>query len=145
MSYMHLFGLVCKPFVCAAEPATGDAITACVLEDEIIHAVLGNVNKSDVLPSSGLDNRVLNDVITGGTVIGGVGTVSFLNDIVTEKRKFVEKEKGDGDTPEVLIVVVTDVEHLSPEQFTATYEALNPAEEKVSSDLNIRNKWFDEE
>lgn len=148
MSYLYLYDFVFKPFACAVEPATGDAIAACVLEDEIIHTVLGNVNKSVinvVTPSSGLDNRVLNDVITGGAVIGGVGAVSFLNDAVTEERKFVEKEMGDGDTPELPTVVVTDVEHLSPEQFTATYEALNPAEEMVSSDLKITNRWFDEE
>ena len=146
---MYLYDFVFKPFVCAAEPVTGDAITACVLEDEIIHTVLGDVTGKSVIdvviPSSGLDNRILNDVISGGAVIGRVGAVSLSNDTVTEELKFVEKGKGDGNTPEVPTVVVTDVEHLSPEQFTATYEALNPAEEKISSDLNIRNKWFDEE
>ena len=125
---MYLYDFVFKPFACAAEPATGDAITACDLEEEIIHTVLGDVNKSDVL----------GDVI--GAVIGGVGTVSFLNDAVTVERKFVEREMEDGNTPEVPTVEVTDVE-----QFTATYEALNPAEETVSSDLNIINRWFDEE
>ena len=125
---MYLYDFVFKPFACAAEPATGDAITACVLEEEIIHTVLGDVNKSDVL----------GDVIAA--VIGGVGTVSFLNDAVTVERKFVEREMEDGNTPEVPTVEVTDVE-----QFTATYEALNPAEEMVSSDLNIINRWFDEE
>ena len=148
--YVHLYDLVFKPFVCAAEPAIGDVITACVLEDEIIHTVLDDVNNSDVLedaiaksvidvviPSSGLDNWLLNDVIT----------VSLLNDTVADGCKLVEKDMGYFDGPDVstVLVEVIDVEKLSLEQFTATYDALKPAREMSLSDLNITNRWFEEE
>ena len=97
-------------------------MTACVLEDAIVHIALDDVNRS-----------------------GAFDDASLLNDTVTEERKFEEKEMGDGDTPEVLTVEVTDVEQLSPEQFTATYEALKPVYETFLSDLNTTNIWFDEE
>ena len=64
---------------------------------------------------------------------------------VTEERKFVENEMGDGDTSEDPAVEFTEVEQLSPEQFTATYEALKPVYETFLSDLKTTNIWYDEE
>ena len=64
---------------------------------------------------------------------------------VTEEQKFVEKEMGDGDISEDPAVEFTEVEQLSPEQFTATYEALKPVYETFLSDLKTTNIWYDEE